>query len=132
MARVIKKSARSPNPIDVEVGKRIRIERLNKRMSQTELADPLGVTFQQVQKYERGSNRVGAGRLMAIAEKLDIPVTSFFSTSAVESAAVQSPLDLLTERRAIRLLKAFHQIESNRFQDAIVRFVELAAAKSSE
>ena len=67
-------SVKRPDPVDVEVGHRIRIERLARGLSQTALANQLGVTFQQVQKYEKGVNRVGAGRLTKIAEVLGVPV----------------------------------------------------------
>src|SRR5437868_15248033 len=66
---------------DVEVGQRIRARRMAKGMSQTELGDLLGVTFQQVQKYEKGVNRVGAGRLVRVAEALDVPVSFFFGAT---------------------------------------------------
>ena len=72
-------SVKRPDPVDVEVGHRIRIERLSRGLSQTALANQLGVTFQQVQKYEKGVNRVGAGRLTKIAEVLGVPVSTFFS-----------------------------------------------------
>src|SRR5262245_52154816 len=78
---------KKPDPVDVEVGQRIRIQRLQSGLSQTSLAEQLGVTFQQVQKYEKGVNRVGAGRLTKIAKVLDVPVSSFFGahdTSSVE------------------------------------------------
>src|SRR5438270_2624513 len=72
-------SVKRPDPVDIEVGHRIRIERLARGLSQTALANQLGVTFQQVQKYEKGVNRVGAGRLTKIAEVLGIEVGTFFS-----------------------------------------------------
>ncbi len=67
-----------PNPIDIHVGKRIRMRRLMLRMSQEKLADALGVTFQQIQKYEKGANRVGASRLQQIASALRVEVSFFF------------------------------------------------------
>src|SRR5438094_2862806 len=69
----------APDARDIDVGRRIRSQRLVCRMSQTELANNLGVTFQQVQKYEKGVNRVGAGRLSRIADVLNVPVSFFFS-----------------------------------------------------
>ena len=69
---------KKPNPIDVEVGHRIKLQRLNARLSQTALGENIGVTFQQVQKYESGLNRVGASRLTAIASVLKVPITVFF------------------------------------------------------
>ena len=71
-------AARRPDQTDVAVGERIRTFRKNADLSQTELAEQIGVTFQQVQKYENGKNRVGAGRLMHIARALDVPITAFF------------------------------------------------------
>src|SRR6266705_3147392 len=70
-------SKRSGDPRDAEIGKRIRARRLERGLSQTELGQRLGVTFQQVQKYEKGTNRVGAGRLQRVAEILDVPITFF-------------------------------------------------------
>ena len=69
---------RSPNPVDIHVGARVRLRRKILKMSQEKLGERLGVTFQQVQKYERGANRVGASRLWKIAEVLDVPIGFFF------------------------------------------------------
>src|SRR4051795_8296778 len=69
---------RRGDPRDAEIGKRIRARRLERGLSQTELGQRLGVTFQQIQKYEKGANRVGAGRLQRIAEVLDVPITFFY------------------------------------------------------
>src|SRR5437764_1073672 len=74
-----KTRTKAPDARDIDVGRRIRAQRLVCRMSQTELANNLGVTFQQVQKYEKGVNRVGAGRLARIADVLSVPVGFFFS-----------------------------------------------------
>ncbi len=87
MAKSKAKSQKSPLPKDVEIGQRIRAQRLNRSMSQTELADRLGVTFQQVQKYEKGVNRVGAGRLEQIAEALG--VSRRFSSMALAIASAR-------------------------------------------
>lgn len=73
-----KHAARSPNPVDIHVGTRLRLRRQVLKMSQEKLGDELGVTFQQVQKYERGANRVGASRLWRMAEVLEVPVNFFF------------------------------------------------------
>src|SRR5213595_3857744 len=70
--------ARRADARDAEVGRRVRSRRLECRLSQTELADRIGVTFQQVQKYEKGVNRIGAGRLQRISEALDVPISFFF------------------------------------------------------
>src|ERR1700710_1028399 len=70
--------ARRADGRDAEVGRRVRSRRLECRLSQTELADGIGVTFQQVQKYEKGVNRIGAGRLQRISEALEVPISFFF------------------------------------------------------
>ena len=125
-------SVKRPDPVDVEVGHRIRIERLARGLSQTALANQLGVTFQQVQKYEKGVNRVGAGRLTKIAEVLGVPVGQFFSGKEVlesEGAAATdleqaSPLKLLTVSGAFRLLRAYSEIEDPNLRRCIVELVE--------
>ena len=122
-------SVKRPDPVDVEVGHRIRIERLARGLSQTALANQLGVTFQQVQKYEKGVNRVGAGRLTKIAEVLGIEVSTFFGakdmieTGAKESGE-SSPLKLLTVSGAFRLLRAYGDIEDSNLRRSIVDLVE--------
>ena len=124
-------SVKRPDPVDVEVGHRIRIERLSRGLSQTALANQLGVTFQQVQKYEKGVNRVGAGRLTKIAEVLGVPVGSFFSGKemlvdgqAKDVAGEASPLKLLTVSGAFRLLRAYAEIEDTNLRRSIVDLVE--------
>ena len=96
-------ATRKPDPVDIEVGQRIKIQRLAAGLSQTELGESIGVTFQQVQKYEKGANRVGAGRLTQIARCLKIPVNTFFEGHAhIEKAAqqgVESPFSLITHHR---------------------------------
>jgi transcriptional regulator with XRE-family HTH domain len=123
-------SVKRPDPVDVEVGHRIRIERLSRGLSQTALANQLGVTFQQVQKYEKGVNRVGAGRLTKIAEVLGVPVGSFFTGKEVLDSEVDrnvdqaSPLKLLTVSGAFRLLRAYSEIEDSELRRCIVDLVE--------
>src|ERR1700674_5142714 len=85
---------KNPDPVDVEVGRRIRIQRMARGISQTELGDKIGVTFQQVQKYEKGANRVGAGRLTRIAKVLGVSVGTFFGGPDEGAAAQAERLDL--------------------------------------
>jgi transcriptional regulator with XRE-family HTH domain len=80
----------SPNPIDVHVGSRVRLRRTLLGMSQEKLGEAIGLTFQQVQKYERGSNRIGASRLFDLARVLDVPVGFFFDDMS-EDVAARSP-----------------------------------------
>ena len=123
-------SVKRPDPVDIEVGHRIRIERLARGLSQTALANQLGVTFQQVQKYEKGVNRVGAGRLTKIAEVLGIDVSQFFGAKELGEAGdaredgAASPLKLLTVSGAFRLLRAYGDIEDSNLRRAIVELVE--------
>jgi transcriptional regulator with XRE-family HTH domain len=123
-------SVKRPDPVDIEVGHRIRIERLARGLSQTALANQLGVTFQQVQKYEKGVNRVGAGRLTKIAEVLGIEVGTFFGgkdildTEEKTEGRGASPLKLLTVSGAFRLLRAYGDIEDSNLRRAIVDLVE--------
>jgi transcriptional regulator with XRE-family HTH domain len=123
-------SVKRPDPVDVEVGHRIRLERLARGLSQTALATQLGVTFQQVQKYEKGVNRVGAGRLTKIAEVLGVGVGTFFTgkeildTEQNKVAGEASPLKLLTVSGAFRLLRAYAEIEDSTLRRSIVDLVE--------
>ena len=123
-------SVKRPDPVDVEVGHRIRIERLARGLSQTALANQLGVTFQQVQKYEKGVNRVGAGRLTRIAGVLGVPVGTFFSGKEIlqeeqaQNGGEGSPLKLLTVSGAFRLLRAYADIEDGDLRRSIVDLVE--------
>jgi transcriptional regulator with XRE-family HTH domain len=127
-------TAKKPDPVDVEVGQRIRIQRLSKGLSQTALADQLGVTFQQVQKYEKGVNRVGAGRLTKIAKTLGVPVSTFFGAhdggtlERSDRGTPSSPLRLLTVPGALRLLRAYGQLNDGKLRRSIVDLVENVAA----
>src|SRR5436190_20886443 len=84
---------KSPNSVDTHVGARIRMRRLMLALSQTQLGDALGLTFQQVQKYENGSNRVGAGRLQHIASILRVPVCFFFEETPINRSELAQILD---------------------------------------
>jgi transcriptional regulator with XRE-family HTH domain len=99
-------SVRSPDPTDKQIGTLIRAHRISQRMSQTALAQGLGVTFQQVQKYERGTNRVGSGRLKKIAERLGVPITTFFKDPG-PSDPPDEVWAMMQDRYAVELLKVF-------------------------
>jgi transcriptional regulator with XRE-family HTH domain len=128
-------ATRKPDPVDIEVGQRIKIQRLAAGLSQTELGESIGVTFQQVQKYEKGANRVGAGRLTQIARGLKIPVTTFFEGhDRIEKAAqqgVESPLLLITHPHAFRLLQAYSTLTDGELRRSIVELVERVAVKTA-
>jgi transcriptional regulator with XRE-family HTH domain len=94
-------------------------------MSQTELGDQLGVSFQQVQKYENGTNRVGSGRLYQIAAVLGIHVSTFFKGGeAPERTAESGLLDLLTEPQSVRLIRAFSKITDTAVRRSLVQLAE--------
>jgi len=122
-------SVKSPDKVDIEVGQRIRMHRNAANMSQTALADELGVTFQQVQKYEKGVNRVGAGRLTRIAGVLNIPVSKLLGVDEEASVTrkgqrASSPLQLLSHPGALRLLRAYGQLADGVVRRSIVAMVE--------
>ncbi len=129
MARGRKPSGRvaslgQPNPIDVHVGGRVRLRRTLLGMSQEKLAEAIGLTFQQVQKYERGANRIGSSRLFDLARILDIPVSYFFDDmSASVAARTPSRLrglaeakpepfepDPMAKRETLELVRAYYRI----------------------
>jgi transcriptional regulator with XRE-family HTH domain len=125
-----KSKAKSTNSHDVEVGQRIRARRMAKGMSQTELGNLLGVTFQQVQKYEKGVNRVGAGRLVRVAEALDVPVSFFFGATDSDSDT-RAILGFLDTSYSLRLLRAFSRIPHGEVQRAVVDLVESIAPEKA-
>jgi transcriptional regulator with XRE-family HTH domain len=103
-------------------------------MSQEKLGDALGLTFQQVQKYEKGVNRVGAGRLVRVAEALDVPVSFFFGATdtGIGSSDTRAILGFLDTSYALRLLRAFSRIPQKEVQRAVVDLVESLAPEDSE
>src|SRR5713101_5899029 len=110
---------KAPNPIDKHVGSRVRMRRMMLAMSQEKLGDALGLTFQQVQKYEKGTNRIGASRLQQISHILQVPVAFFFegapSVPGIPQATAPSPAyvaDFLATSDGIRLANAFMRIEN--------------------
>lgn len=119
-------AVRKSGPLDAMVGAKIRMFRINRGMSQTALADRIGVSFQQVQKYEKGTNRVGASRLSQIASVLGITVGELFESSQEKIAPANSPAHLLAEPGALRVLKAYLRTNS-RVRLAIAKLVESIA-----
>src|SRR5438067_6739419 len=123
---------KAPNPTDKHVGNRVRMRRMMLSMSQEKLGDALGLTFQQVQKYEKGTNRIGASRLQHIAQILQVPVSFFFEggpaaqgTRGVSEGASPSYVsDFLATRDGLALAKAFMAIEDKKLRRCIVTLVE--------
>lgn len=114
--------------VDSAIGARIRMRRLELKMSQDSLAQYLGVTFQQVQKYEKGANRVGASRLTQIAEVLGVPIPTLFDGAPAPSHAPappeQSPRYLLAKPHSLRLLQGFDRIDNDATRLAVLHLVE--------
>jgi transcriptional regulator with XRE-family HTH domain len=120
---------RMPDPLDALVGARIRVFRINRKISQTDLADQIGVTFQQVQKYEKGTNRIGASRLSRIAAVLGISVGELFESPGEKSGDSALLFRLLAEPGALRVLKAYTRTSDPRVRHAIAELIEGIADK---
>ena len=116
---------RSAGKSDIELGRRIRLRRVELDISQSELADKLGVSFQQVQKYEKGLNRVGAHRLQQTATALDVPITFFYDGDS-KSREVESLL-FLDSSFSLRLLRAYTKIKDQAVQRQLVSLIESIA-----
>jgi transcriptional regulator with XRE-family HTH domain len=125
-AKAKKSAPRSAGKHDLELGKRIRLRRIEQRISQADLGGELGVSFQQVQKYEKGVNRVGAARLQQIATALDVPVTFFYDGDG-KTREVESLL-FLDSSFSLRLLRAYAAIQDQTVQRQLVTFMESIAA----
>ena len=121
-----KLSPRSAGDVDIELGRRIRLRRLEKGISQIELAGHLGVTFQQVQKYEKGTNRVGAARLQQIAEVLGVDIPFFYDGDGKEPDV--DSLLVVNSVFSLRLLRAYTAIKDKAVQRRLVILVEMIAA----
>ena len=127
-----KTSNKSANRVDKLVGRNIRVHRLVRGPTQEGLGEKLGVTFQQIQKYEKGTNRVGSGRLYQIAALLEVPVTAFFEgegQSSTRSTASASPYDLLADPVSLRMVQAFSEIADQKTRRAVLALVESMTAK---
>jgi transcriptional regulator with XRE-family HTH domain len=115
--------------IDQRVGSRVRMRRLMLKLSQTDLANGLGLTFQQIQKYEKGMNRIGASRLQQIARVLQVPVTFFFETASphppvAEDESLETLNHFMSTRDGLTLAKAFMRIGDIQLRRRIVDLVE--------
>jgi len=129
---------KSPNPTDKHVGSRVRMRRMMLGMSQEKLGDALGLTFQQVQKYEKGTNRIGASRLQHISQILQVPVSFFFEgapeipgqvTGLNETPSPAYVSDFLATSDGLALTKAFISIPEGRLRRRIVDLVEEIAGE---
>jgi len=137
-----KENKKKPNPTDIHVGSRIRLRRNILGMSQEKLGEHLGITFQQIQKYEKGTNRVGASRLQAIASILDVPVSFFFAdapgsetpelTGMSEGKSAHFVVDFVNSAEGLQLNRAFARIAEPRIRRRIIDLVKALADDDSE
>ena len=130
---------KQPNPIDIHVGSRVRLRRMMLGMSQEKLGEALGLTFQQIQKYEKGTNRIGASRLQHIARVLSVPVSFFFEDApgapVDQSAGMAEPksthyvVDFLSSAEGLQLNKAFIRIKEPKLRRRIIDLVRALAGE---
>lgn len=125
----------APNPVDVHVGKRLRFGRTMQGMSQESIGESIGVTFQQIQKYERGINCIRASKLFELAKVLKVSVTFFFEgmeaggdgkysiPGAADSAEGGFDMELTSSRESIELMRAFHKITDPQLRNKILDLV---------
>ncbi len=132
---------KAPNPTDKYVGSRVRMRRIMLGMSQEKLGEALGLTFQQVQKYEKGTNRIGASRIQKISDILQVPVSFLFEggpSSAVsaqgfsEAPSAAYVSDFLATSEGLALTRAFTRIPDAKLRRRIVDLVEQIAAREEE
>ena len=121
---------KQPDSLDIKVGSKVRALRLERQMSQEKLGDALGLTFQQVQKYEKGTNRISAGRLQRIAAILEVPVSVFFTDANPPAGGAESLFDLVDTGSALRLLRAYSRIPSPALKRALTTLAEEIAGGS--
>ena len=129
-----------PNPTDKHVGSRVRMRRMMLSMSQEKLGDALGLTFQQVQKYEKGTNRIGASRLQQISNILQVPVSFFFEGAPdapdaqggfAEAPSPSYVADFLATSDGLALARSFMRIKDAKLRRRIVELVEQIAGDES-
>ena len=133
---------KKPNPIDIHVGSRVRLRRNMLGMSQEKLGESLGITFQQIQKYEKGTNRVGASRLQAISTILNVPVSFFFEDAPgvpsltgggmAEAGSTSFVVDFLNSAEGLQLNRAFAKITDAKIRRKIIDLVKALANISDE
>jgi len=125
-----KTTNKSTTKMDKQIGQNIRIHRIAKGLTQTGLGEKLGVTFQQVQKYEKGANRVGSGRLYQIAGIFEVPVAALFSgEKASPNPTHASPFEMLGEPMTLQMLQEFAKIRDKGVRRSVLMLVEQMIAE---
>ncbi len=140
MVAVTKSVPGKPNPVDIHVGARVRLRRTLLGMSQEKLGNAVSLTFQQIQKYERGVNRIGSSRLFQFAKVLDVPVSFFFDEMTADTAARSGGLSepgaqpfeqqQLTKRETLELVRAYYRITNPAVRGRVFDLVKAIAAGS--
>ena len=134
-------TAKDPQPVDRHVGSRVRMRRMMVGMSQEKLGEACGITFQQIQKYEKGTNRMGAGRLHHIARVLDVPIEFFYEGASSDQDAnrptmidgqSRSMTDFLATSEGLELVRAFTAIKDSKVRRRIVDVAKAVAAGGVE
>jgi transcriptional regulator with XRE-family HTH domain len=120
---------RGTGPVDSLVGMRIRLLRKRLKMSQAELGKALGVTFQQIQKYENGKNRIGASRLRLAATALNVPISELFDDATETGSKLKATSSLAFDSQALRVAEAFVKISDKALRSSLVDLAEAMARK---
>ena len=134
---------KKPNPIDIHVGSRVRLRRMLLGMSQEKLGDQMSLTFQQIQKYEKGTNRIGASRLYQIAQILEVPVQFFFDDAPIpagmsEKTGMGEPkmesflYEFISTRDGLELIRAFVSIHDPKVRKRVVDLVRTLSDEDEE
>jgi transcriptional regulator with XRE-family HTH domain len=128
---------RGPQPIDKQVGERVRMRRITCGVTQVQLADKLGITFQQIQKYEKGFNRIGASRLHQIAQALEVPVAFFFedlpgSKGRFDKAVGDQFVQLMSTALGQRLIQAISGVTDTNMRNKLLELIESMTGRPSE
>ena len=138
-----RKTKGTPDSVDVHVGQRLRVRRSLLGLSQEKLAEAIGLTFQQIQKYERGMNRISAGRLYQFSKILDIPISYFFENLGKEAGSEPSyglsdnsqeeftNNDLMQNKETLELVRIYYSIKDLRLRKDILRFMKSMAERDS-
>ena len=125
-----RQSKRRTDAYDIAIGRRVRAHRLACNWSQTRLASELGITYQQLQKYETGTNRIGAGRLQRIAEVFGVPLKALFAAETADASRRTETLAFLNSAGATRLLRAYAAIRKPRMRYALIEMAEEIARRT--
>ena len=129
--------AKNPNPVDVHVGSRVRLRRTLFGLSQEKLGEAVGLTFQQIQKYEKGSNRMGASRLYQFSQILDVPISFFFDDMPADIAEAKpgtvtamtsdSGRDPMAKRETLEFVRAYYRIFAPRVRKSVFELTKSIA-----